>query len=32
MPKMKNRRAATKRFTRTGTGKLKRATPTTATS
>jgi len=24
MPKMKNRRAATKRFTRTGTGKLKR--------
>ena len=24
MPKMKNRRAATKRFLRTGTGKLKR--------
>jgi large subunit ribosomal protein L35 len=24
MPKMKNRRAATKRFSRTGTGKLKR--------
>jgi large subunit ribosomal protein L35 len=24
MPKLKNRRAATKRFTRTGTGKLKR--------
>jgi large subunit ribosomal protein L35 len=24
MPKMKNKRAATKRFSRTGTGKLKR--------